>query len=391
MPAVVAQVLVFDLGDARTIRAADGSNSVADIILERLPRTVLLLTTSLHHHRGHRADAGGLAVHAAGFTGRPPHLLRGGHHQRSAGVVGGHPAHPHLQLLAQGPALGRDVQHATAGGRHRLVPRPGLARAPAHPHARAGEHRTVDLRLPHADAGRSHAADSCHGRQGQGPAREPHPATPHPARGGAAHRHRPHPGAGRLARRRHPHRDRVLVGGYGPALLQDLQRRAGRDGHHRPHLHVHVALRGRAPAAGGSCTSSSTRGCATNETPQPGPRSPRQHGRQGWPDPRRHPHRGLDPGRARGALGLRPLALVQPLRLGRLPQGRAAGLDRDAGRERTSRAPGHRGRRALRVDRARRRPHRCLRPGLRARRRRGADVPLLPASPTSAISIDRRR
>jgi peptide/nickel transport system permease protein len=47
LPAVVGQVLVFDLGDARSIRAADGSNSVADIILERLPRTVLLLTTSL--------------------------------------------------------------------------------------------------------------------------------------------------------------------------------------------------------------------------------------------------------------------------------------------------------------------------------------------------------
>ena len=47
LPAVVAQVLVFDLGDARTIRAADGSNAVADIILERLPRTVVLLTTAL--------------------------------------------------------------------------------------------------------------------------------------------------------------------------------------------------------------------------------------------------------------------------------------------------------------------------------------------------------
>jgi peptide/nickel transport system permease protein len=47
LPAVVAQVLVFDLGEARSIRAADGSNSVADIILERLPRTVMLLTTAL--------------------------------------------------------------------------------------------------------------------------------------------------------------------------------------------------------------------------------------------------------------------------------------------------------------------------------------------------------
>ena len=44
---MVAQVLVFDLGEARSIRAADGSNSVADIILERLPRTVMLLTTAL--------------------------------------------------------------------------------------------------------------------------------------------------------------------------------------------------------------------------------------------------------------------------------------------------------------------------------------------------------
>jgi peptide/nickel transport system permease protein len=47
LPAVVAQVLVFDLGEARSIRAANGSNSVGDIIAERLPRTVLLLTTSL--------------------------------------------------------------------------------------------------------------------------------------------------------------------------------------------------------------------------------------------------------------------------------------------------------------------------------------------------------
>jgi len=47
LPALVARVLVFDLGEARSIRAADGSNSVTDIILERLPRTVMLLTTSM--------------------------------------------------------------------------------------------------------------------------------------------------------------------------------------------------------------------------------------------------------------------------------------------------------------------------------------------------------
>jgi peptide/nickel transport system permease protein len=47
LPAVVARVLVLDLGEARSIRASDGSNNVGDIIVERLPRTIMLLTTSL--------------------------------------------------------------------------------------------------------------------------------------------------------------------------------------------------------------------------------------------------------------------------------------------------------------------------------------------------------
>ncbi len=47
LPAVVGRVLVLDLGEARSIRAADGSNNVGDIIVERLPRTIMLLTTSL--------------------------------------------------------------------------------------------------------------------------------------------------------------------------------------------------------------------------------------------------------------------------------------------------------------------------------------------------------
>jgi peptide/nickel transport system permease protein len=47
LPAVVGRVLLLDLGEARSIRASDGSNNVGDIIVERLPRTVMLLTTSL--------------------------------------------------------------------------------------------------------------------------------------------------------------------------------------------------------------------------------------------------------------------------------------------------------------------------------------------------------
>ncbi|MGH2560263.1 MAG: ABC transporter permease [Thermomicrobiales bacterium] len=46
LPPQVFRVLKLDLGDARSLRTADGSNRVSDIVLERLPYTVLLLTTS---------------------------------------------------------------------------------------------------------------------------------------------------------------------------------------------------------------------------------------------------------------------------------------------------------------------------------------------------------
>lgn len=47
MPGMVIRVLVLDLGEARTIRTTEGSNRIVDIILERLPPTMLLITTSL--------------------------------------------------------------------------------------------------------------------------------------------------------------------------------------------------------------------------------------------------------------------------------------------------------------------------------------------------------
>jgi peptide/nickel transport system permease protein len=47
LPGMVMRVLTLDLGEARTMRAADGSNRIADILLERLPNTVLLLTTAM--------------------------------------------------------------------------------------------------------------------------------------------------------------------------------------------------------------------------------------------------------------------------------------------------------------------------------------------------------
>lgn len=47
LPGMVGRVLTFDLGEARTLRSTEGSNRIADIVLERLPNTMLLLTTSL--------------------------------------------------------------------------------------------------------------------------------------------------------------------------------------------------------------------------------------------------------------------------------------------------------------------------------------------------------
>lgn len=47
LPQTLGRVLTLDLGEARTLRSSKGSNRVVDIVLERLPRTVILLTTSL--------------------------------------------------------------------------------------------------------------------------------------------------------------------------------------------------------------------------------------------------------------------------------------------------------------------------------------------------------
>src|SRR3954447_7275579 len=46
LPPQVGRVLTLNLGEARSLRTAQGSNKVSDIVLERLPYTVLLLTSS---------------------------------------------------------------------------------------------------------------------------------------------------------------------------------------------------------------------------------------------------------------------------------------------------------------------------------------------------------
>ena len=47
LPGMVFRVLTLDLGEAHTLRSSKGSNRVTDIVLERIPNSVLLLLTSL--------------------------------------------------------------------------------------------------------------------------------------------------------------------------------------------------------------------------------------------------------------------------------------------------------------------------------------------------------
>ena len=47
LPDTVFRVLTLDLGEARTLRSFDGSRRVSDIVLERIPNSMLLLTTSM--------------------------------------------------------------------------------------------------------------------------------------------------------------------------------------------------------------------------------------------------------------------------------------------------------------------------------------------------------
>jgi peptide/nickel transport system permease protein len=46
LPPAVLRVLTLDLGEARSLRTAEGSNKISDIVLERLPNTLILLSAA---------------------------------------------------------------------------------------------------------------------------------------------------------------------------------------------------------------------------------------------------------------------------------------------------------------------------------------------------------
>ncbi|MBT3275032.1 MAG: ABC transporter permease [Spirochaetales bacterium] len=47
LPGMVFRVFSLDLGEAHTLRSSSGSNRVSEIVLERIPKSMLLLTTSM--------------------------------------------------------------------------------------------------------------------------------------------------------------------------------------------------------------------------------------------------------------------------------------------------------------------------------------------------------
>ena len=47
LPGMVLRVITLDLGEAHTLRSTTGSNRVSEIVLERIPNSMLLLTTSM--------------------------------------------------------------------------------------------------------------------------------------------------------------------------------------------------------------------------------------------------------------------------------------------------------------------------------------------------------
>ena len=47
LPGMVFRVFTLDLGEAHTLRSSSGSNRVSEIVLERIPKSMLLLTTSM--------------------------------------------------------------------------------------------------------------------------------------------------------------------------------------------------------------------------------------------------------------------------------------------------------------------------------------------------------
>ncbi len=142
LPAAVGRVLRLDLGESRSLRTASGSREVGAIVLERLPFTVLLLTTS-----SLITAAVGLliGVRMATRVGTP--LGQGGRLLRrdlicGSRVVAGHPLHSAVRIPAQLAAVRWHVLHPAAARNLAAAARSRQARVAADHHPGHGQRGT---------------------------------------------------------------------------------------------------------------------------------------------------------------------------------------------------------------------------------------------------------
>ena len=255
LPQMIGRVIRLDLGEARTLKTAEGSSSITALIRERLPRTMMLVTTAsfitavfglffgvkLATRVGSRSDRVA-SLFAATSNALPAWW---------AGIL--------LILLTYVILSTFGVRVFPPGGMYSAPPAggwsvppvgPHVACLPARHHYRAHLRGVVDVRGAHH--GDEHGAGGLRdGGAGQGPARGSGDAEPHPASGRAAYPDGPHPGAGILRGRRNTHGDRIQLARHGPSLLRrhPLGRRVRGCG---AHIHVHAHLRHRQVHAGGA-------------------------------------------------------------------------------------------------------------------------------------------
>ena len=182
LPQMIGRVIMLDLGEARTLKTADGSSKITSLIAERLPRTMLLATTAssitavlglffgvkLATKVGSRIDR--IASLFSATSNALPAWW--------AGIL--------LILLTYLVLSTFGVRVFPPGGMYSVPPpegflasihRPDVARFPSHNHPSADIGRLMDVRC--ADNGDEHRPGGFRdGRQGQGTARGPrHAAT----------------------------------------------------------------------------------------------------------------------------------------------------------------------------------------------------------------------
>ena len=244
LPDTVFRVLTLDLGEARTLRSFDGSRRVSDIVLERIPNSMLLLTTSMAVTAVIGLAAGvKMATRAGSRTDRVVSFASAVSFALPAWWTG------ILLILVLSfqfnvfPSGGMYSTPPPEGGlprffdlmKHALLPILTLVLVSVGPYLYSV--RTMTLNVAQED----HVMVA----PGQGnPGGDGH-ASAHPPSGGPAHCDGAHIQLHWLPGGLHPGGDRLQLARHGAPHLRRLRRDARRVGHRGDNLHLHPAVRGR--------------------------------------------------------------------------------------------------------------------------------------------------